>query len=169
MKQQIKAVGAKIKRFNCRFNQYQENWIFVNNQARFSQQLNNEEENHQCEIKNSVEAQKRHKDVEWLKDVKKELEQDKGQNKIDTTIGKMMRVLRKIPNWKAPSPDNVQGYWLKNLTPLNDKSVMHLQDCLNSGVVPDLLTNGRTVLIQKDKIKKNIASNYQPITCLHLV
>ena len=28
-----------------------------------------------------------HKDVEWLKDVQKELEQDEGQDKIDITKG----------------------------------------------------------------------------------
>ena len=45
--------------------------------------------------------------------------------------------MRKMPNWKAPGPDNVQGYWLKNLTPLHDKLIVYLQDCLDSGVVPD--------------------------------
>ena len=67
------------------------------------------------------------KDAEWLKDVKKELEQDEGQDKIDITKDKMMRVMRKIPNWKAPGPDNVQGYWLKKLTPLHGKLVLYLQ------------------------------------------
>ena len=45
-----------------------------------------------------------------------------------------------MPNWKAPGPGNVQGYWLKNLTPLHDKLVVYLQDCLYSGVIPDWLT-----------------------------
>ena len=31
------------------------------------------------------------------------------------------------------------------------------------------MTKGRTVLIQKDKSKENVASNYRPITCLLLV
>ena len=55
----------------------------------FLKQLNNEEQNHQCEIPNSVEMQtfwrgiwsKRneyHKDADWLKNVKKGLEQDEG-------------------------------------------------------------------------------------------
>ena len=35
-----------------------------------------------------------------MKDVKKELEQDEGQDKIDTTKDKMMRVMRKMPNGK---------------------------------------------------------------------
>ena len=102
----------------------------------------------------------RRKDAEWLKDVKKELEQDEGQDKIDITKDKMMKVTRKMPNWKPPGPENVQGYWLKHLTPLHDKLVVHLQDCLDSGVVPDWLIRRQTVLIQKDKAKGNIASNY---------
>ena len=57
MKQRIKAVGAKIKRFNSRINHYQQNRMFVSNKERFFQRLNNEEENQQCEIPNSLEAQ----------------------------------------------------------------------------------------------------------------
>ena len=88
------------------------------------------------------EKKKHHKDAEWLKDVNKELEQDEGQDKIDITKYKMMRVMRKMPNWKASGHGNVQGYWLKNLTPLHDKLMVYLQDCLNSGVVPNWLTRG---------------------------
>ena len=77
-------------------------------------------------------------------------------DKIDVTINKMMRVLRKIPNWKASGPDN-------------GKLLVHLQDCLDSGVVPDWLTKGQIVLTQKDKAKGNIASNYQPVTYLPLL
>ena len=36
-------------------------------------------------------------------------------------------------------------------------------------MVPDWLTKGQTVLIRKNKAKRNIASNYRPITCLPLV
>ena len=104
-----------------------------------------------------------------MKDVKKELGQDEGQGKTDITKDKMMRVMIKMPNWETPGPDNVLGYWLKNLTPLHEKSVVYLQDCLDSGVVPGWLTRGRTVVIQKDKAKGNTASNYRPITCLTLV
>ena len=37
IKQRIKAVGVKIKRFNYQINQYQQNRMFVNNQGRFFQ------------------------------------------------------------------------------------------------------------------------------------
>ena len=35
--------------------------------------------------------------------------------------------------------------------------------------MPDWLTRGRTSLLQKDKSKGNIASNYRPVTCLPLM
>ena len=37
-----------------------------------------------------------------------------------------------MPNWKPLGPDNVQGYRLKNLSPLHDKLLVHLQNCLGS-------------------------------------
>ena len=44
-----------------------------------------------------------------------------------------------------------------------------LKVCLDSGFVPSWLTKGRTALLQKDKSKDNMASNYRPITCLPLM
>ena len=44
-----------------------------------------------------------------------------------------------------------------------------LKECLDSGFVPSWLTKGRTSLLQKDKSKGNITSNYRPITCLPLM
>ena len=35
--------------------------------------------------------------------------------------------------------------------------------------MPSWLTKGRTALLQKDKSKGNIASNYRPVTCLLLM
>ena len=120
MKQRIMVVGAKIKRFNSQINHYQQNWMFFNDRGRFFQRLNNKEENFPCKFSNSVEAQtfwrgirieekKYPKDAEWLTYVKKELEKDEGQDKIDVIKDKIMRVSRKMKNWKIPGLDNVQG------------------------------------------------------------
>lgn len=49
----------------------------------------------------------------------------------------MMRVMRKMSNWKVPCPDNVQGYWLKNLTLLHDKLLLYLHGYLDSVMVSD--------------------------------
>ena len=45
---------------------------------------------------------------------------------------------------------------------------LQLNECLDSGFVPSWLTKLKTSLLQKDKNKGNVASNYRPITCLPL-
>ena len=44
-----------------------------------------------------------------------------------------------------------------------------LESCLQEAEVPAWMTAGRPVLIQKDKSKGKVASNYRPITRLPLV
>ena len=74
-----------------------------------------------------------------------------------------------MPNWKSPGPDLVQGFCLKNFSSLHERVRLQLKECLDSGFVPSWLTRGRTSLLQKDKSKGNVASNYRPITCLPLM
>ena len=74
-----------------------------------------------------------------------------------------------MPNWKSPGPDLVQGFWLKNFSSLHDRARLQPKECLDSWSVPSWLTRGRTSLLQKDKSKSKVASNYRPITCLPLM
>ena len=74
-----------------------------------------------------------------------------------------------MPNWKSPGPDLVQGFWLKSFSSLHERVRLQLKECLDSGFVPSWLTRGRTSLLQKNKTKGNVASNYRPITCLPLM
>ena len=74
-----------------------------------------------------------------------------------------------MPNWKSPGPDLVQGFWLNSFSSLHERVRLQLKECLDSGFVPNWLTRGRTLLLQKDKSKGNVASNYRPITCLPLM
>ena len=81
----------------------------------------------------------------------------------------MKKILGRITNWKSPGPDLFQGFWLNNFSSLHGRVRSQLKECLDSGFVPSWLTKGRTVLLQKDKSKGNIESNYRPITCLPLM
>ena len=74
-----------------------------------------------------------------------------------------------MSNWESPGPDLVQGFWLKNFSSLHERVRLQLRKCLDSGFVPGWLTRGRTSLLQKDKSKGNVTSNYRPITCLPLM
>jgi len=59
-------------------------------------------------------------------------------------------MISKMPNWKSPGPDGVQGHWVKHLTKLHTLMADHLQKSLDNGDVPEWMTSGKTVLKMKD-------------------
>ena len=79
----------------------------------------------------------------------------------------ILKILERVPNWKAPGPDGVQGFWLKRFKSMHQYLEKYFAECLK-GQMPTWMTKGRTVLIQKDRSKGRDASNYQPMTCLPL-
>ena len=42
----------------------------------------------------------------------------KKQEKIDITTGSLKKIGGRMPNWKSPGPELVQGFWLKNFSSL---------------------------------------------------
>ena len=104
----------------------------------------------------------------WLQDLESEVNVKK-QEQIDITTGSLKKILGKMPNWKSPGPDLLQGFWLKNFSSLHERVRLQLKECLDCGFIPSWLTRGRTSLLQKDKSKANVASSYKPITCLPLM
>ena len=44
-----------------------------------------------------------------------------------------------------------------------------LQHCINNHQAPEWMATGRTALVQEDKSKGIVASNYRPITCLPIM
>ena len=95
------------------------------------------------------------RDAKWLKDLQSEVNVTK-QEKVDITKESLKKILGRMPNWKSPGPDLVQGFWLKNFSSLHGRVRSQLKECLDSGFVPSWLTRGRTALLQKDKSKGNI-------------
>jgi hypothetical protein len=178
LKQRLKATAAKIKRYDDRVKQYQQNRMFENNQKRFYNdiQSNLEGEN---EIPDGEESKdfwtgvwgqaiEHDGTAPWIERVTRKLE-GRRQEEIIITENALKRALVKLPNWKAPGPDAVQGFWIKNLTNLHRKLVKYLNECLETAQTPSWMTTGRTVLIQKDKTKGRAPGNYRPITCLPIV
>ena len=177
--QRIKAKAAKIKRYNQRISQFQQNRLFTNNERRFYQLLNNDLRLEESEAPDPEEAKKfwsdiwsiegeHRKDTEWLKEFCEEVGASEAQEDISITENTVKRILRKFPNWKAPGPDGVQGFWLKKFKSIHSLLALTLSKCLEEGKTPLWMTKGRTLLIQKDRSKGTIASNNRPITCLPL-
>ena len=105
------------------------------------------------------------KEAEWLERLREEIEPLQ-QDNICISVETVTQFLKKVPNWKAPGPDLVQGFWSKNFTSLHTCIADKRQSCLDTGIVSDWMTKGRTILIMKDPEKGAAAGNYRPITCL---
>ena len=81
IKQRIKAKSEKVKRYQNRINQYNQNRTFVNNQGKFYRDVNNAGDKGENECPDSQEAQafwnsiwgektEHKKDAQWIDDVK---------------------------------------------------------------------------------------------------
>ena len=63
------------------------------------------------------------------------------QKNFMITAEMMRNKVQKLPNWKAPGPDGVLGYWLKSMPSLYDRIVRQLNDMINNTKnIPDWLT-----------------------------
>ena len=174
----MKAKSGKIKRYEQRIKQYHQNKQFRNNESGFYSRLNSEDVHVTSEISGKKEAKEfwsnlwskngtHNENAKWLKDLKTSMNGKPKQEEFSINSGKVQNVLSKIPNWKAPGPDGVQGFWLKNFKSMHQWLVKYLAECYK-GTTPAWMTKGKTVLIQKDKSKGTFASNYRPIICLPL-
>lgn len=90
--------------------------------------------------------------AEWLNEIENDLANTSVQEDITIDIDVCAK-LKRVPNWKGPGPDGVQGYWLKNVTSPHDRMATQLNECLMQGSIPNWMTTGRSVLILKDPEK----------------
>ena len=179
LRQRIQATASKIRRYEERITQFRQNKKFRSNQGAFFREINGNHRNQEsspADTETSLnfwrgiwENNKTHRnDAGWLDNVKQSIAHPK-QADVTITLQKLRRLLSKTPNWKAPGPDQVQRFWIKNFKSLHARLAQQMENCLIKGDVPDWMTEGRTYLIMKDSSKGNIPSNYRPITCLPLM
>ena len=91
------------------------------------------------------------------------------QDNIHIEVTKLKKQVTKMPNWKSPGPDGVQGYWTKNLSNLHGNIALQLDSCLQENNVPSWMVTGKTLLCVKELEKGNAVANFRPITCLPLL
>ena len=109
------------------------------------------------------------KNTDCLKKVENELGELTAQDDIHIEIKKVRKQIRKMPNWKIPGPNGVQGYWIKNLNNLRNSIALQLYTCLQENNLPKWMVTGKTLLCMKEIQKGNLVSNFRPITCLSLI
>lgn len=101
----------------------------------------------------------------WLRSVEAGLCSLTWQSNLRITLLHVQTSLNRIHNWIAPGTDFIHSFWWKKLCAMHPCLPDQLQEVLE-GSIPEWLVMGRTTLIQKDKNKCPVPSNYRPITCL---
>ena len=109
------------------------------------------------------------RNAEWLNNIRNDIG-DSQQGELEITAEMVSIQCRKMPNWKAPGRDGVQGFWLKNLRSFHGRLAEQLNNLLNGEEeLPEWLAFGRTMLCLKDPTKGNAFDNFRPISCLPLM
>ena len=154
MKQGIVAIAAKVRRYQERVDRFRQNKMFQNNQRQSYREVNQEGERCDDDQPDAEESEKfwgdiwsesvdLNRDAKWLKNLQSEVNVTK-QEKVDITKESLKKILGRMPIWKSPGPDLVQGFWLKNFISFHGRVRSQLKECLDSGYVPSWLTKGRT-------------------------
>ena len=68
--------------------------------------------------------------AEWLKSYIKQFDNINSMEKVEISQEMVKMQCRKMPNWKTPGKDGVEGYWLKNLTSLHPRISVQLNQIL---------------------------------------
>ena len=169
---------AKVKRYDDRVKQYQQNRLFQCDQKRFYHELSGEVRGEKI-IPDTEESDifwssiwaneaEHNRQAEWLNNVKENLNHEKQQNlMIDKQ--KIAQQSKKIANWRAPGPDGVQGYWFKNLSACHQRIADQLNEILKGDDIPERMTYGRTVFCLKNPSRGGVVDNFRPISCLPLM
>ena len=104
-----------------------------------------------------------------MSDLKEEMVKLEQQNVV-INEDKVKKQCSKMPNWKAPRHDGVQEFWIKRLEKMYERIAAQLNEILEgTKEIPSWMTYGRTVLCQKDPVKRNSVENFRPTICLALM
>jgi hypothetical protein len=177
IKQRVTAKSSKIKRYQKRIKQYQDNKLFTANQGRFFKNLDggegktlapNPDESTRFWSGIWGESVLHNGNAEWIERVKTKLRGPK-QSNIDVTSVDVKKQIKSMPKWKGPGPDGLHGFWIKSFSNVHESLSTSLSDCINTCDVPTWMVEGRTILVMKDVGKGPDVGNYRPIACLNLI
>ena len=179
LKQRIRIKAEKLKRYKARMTQYRQNKLFPCDQKTLYEELGGKRRETSdppqaddvrkfwSEVWDKLVQYK--EDGEWLVKVEKELEVVKIQNKVVIAKEDVIKQVRKMPNWKSPGLDYIQGFWLERFSSLHQTIADIVNNELQSASIFDWMVESCTVLTQKGPTKGNAVGNYRPLACLNLL
>ena len=132
LEQRVLARASKIRQYEERIKQYHQNRLFTIDKNKVCREKNGQV-NVEKIIPDGAECRtfwgeiwdnpiSHRGDVEWLKKMKvRRASINLQQEEVRITKTQLETQYRRIPNWKAPGPDGVHGYWLKKITSCHER------------------------------------------------
>ena len=140
LKQRILAKAAKLSRYQQTIQQYRINRLFKVDQKKVYNEFNGKTGSSNGDIPNAEESrtfwsgiwsvEKEHnKEAKWLSDLKEEIVKLEQQNVV-INEDKVKKQCSKMPNWKAPGHDGIQGLWIKRPDKVHERIATQLNEIL---------------------------------------
>ncbi|WP_229833152.1 RNA-directed DNA polymerase [Streptomyces narbonensis] len=104
--------------------------------------------------------------TDWIREEERRTKRIPTMNFERVTEMNVTQATKKSHNWKAPGPDQIHNYWLKQLTCTHRALAKCFTDFIRRPqTLPAYLTKGTTYMIPKGDITQD-PTKYRPITCL---
>ena len=108
---------------------------------------------------------KPNKDAQWIKEWEEELQQISQIEWKDLTLEELRVNMTRVPKWKAPVPDRLPNFWIKQFKSLHKPMAEAYSEVKDPKQTPDWLVEEATNLLVK-KEETWISNNYRPVACL---
>ena len=176
LKMKIQAKAQRLRRYNKRSKQYNQNRLFNKDRKKFYRSLGKEEikvENPPSkeEIEkfwSGILGEEKHHDenAQWITREEEKYAHVESQAWDPITKEEVHVAIRKSASWKSPGIDAIPNFWLKQLTATHNALTTAFNKAIeNPEDLPEWFTTARTFLLPKsDETDK--PKNYRPIACL---
>ena len=139
LKQIVKVVKAKFRKYDARNDTFYQNRLFETNQKLLFEKLEGIERGNdvQPDAEESITFWNRlmgqnvrhNQKAQWMKDIEEKCKDIERQEDIKINVENVKKQVKKMSNWKSSGPDGVHGYWMKNFTSLHERMSVQLNIC----------------------------------------
>ncbi|XP_067129392.1 uncharacterized protein [Centruroides vittatus] len=155
IKQKVKALAGRIKRYDEMNTKKEQNRFFKENEHRLYRSLGS----------NATKNIKIPK-AKWVKEIEKASNEINEVKVEEITEDQVKFAVRKLMNWKSPGIDKIQNYYIKCLTSVHKYfAVLFTNIISGKEMLEDWFTTGKVILIPKNENTED-PENWRPIACL---
>lgn len=177
IKQKLKALNKRLRRYKETTFRKQDNKQFFNNQKRFYSKLTETEKSENNGTPSKEETQNfwsslwsepvlHNDEASWINKEERFVQDITPMNHEEIDEIEVKITTKKTHNWKATGNDNIHNFYLKYFSCTHSYLAKAFNEFIQKPeAIPSFLTSGITYLKPKDSDTKN-PSKYRPITCL---